>query len=171
MARGSLPYVFITSAISFALFGLMWGVFDTGMIQPMLAENTWQTGSEFAMMGRQYVSTSWEWLPFVILLGLGLTNIIAAKARASASSVITRTVTLFVVHLLLVLWAFVFPGLIDELYQQFATTPEMAEVGFDTGVRYAYELGLGYAPAILALGTDVWYVTAPIRADYFGGVR
>lgn len=171
MARGSLPYVFVTSVIAFALAGLLWGLFDSGMIQPMLDETAWQTGSESAMMSRGYVETTWTWLPAIVLFGLGLTNIVAARAQTSSSSIILRTVTLFVAHFFLVLWVFVFPEIIDELFAIFQNTPEMAEAGYDTAGQYAVDLGMGYGPALLAIGIDMWYLTAPIRTDYFGGVR
>lgn len=168
---GSLPYVFLTSVIAFALAGMLWGIFDSGMIQPILDRPTWMSGSETAMVSRQYVATSWQWLPAIILFGLGLTNVIAARTVTSSTSVILRTVTVFVVHFLLVLWAFVFPEMIDELYIIFLNSPEMAEAGYETAGSYVVELGMGYGPALFAIGIDLWYLAAPIKNDYYGGIR
>ena len=163
--------MFVTSVVAFALAGMLWGIFDTGMVQPIIDRASWSTGSDAALMAREYVRISWKWLPLIILFGLGVTNLIAARARTSSSSVILRTVAVFVVHFTLVMWALAFPELIDEIFGIFQNTPEMAEVGYAQAGNIAVDLGLGYGPALFAIGIDIWYILAPIRADFFGGVQ
>jgi len=171
MARGSFPYVFVTSVMAFAIAGMLWGVFNDGLVLPIVNQAEWQSTNTYVSMSRSYIRTSWEWLPFVILFGLGLTNIIAARARASAADVILRTVAVFVVHFFMVLWVFTFPEIGGELFTIFQNTPEMTEAGYMTAGTIAFELGIGYAPALFAIGIDIWYIVAPIRADFFGGIR
>lgn len=171
MARsGSLGWVVIVGAISVAVSGALWGLFDSTFVDTLIATNIWDAPQGSVVeQGRRYVVQTWNWLLLIVVLRVGLEAMVASRLRGTATSLPKATMAVFIAHLLLVLWMLTIPEMGQPLYDMAtnnnATGQAVADAGYDRGVTLAWDWGVGALPAILLLTVDVWYLSEPIRRD------
>lgn len=171
MARsGSLPYVFVLGLFTFGLIGALWGLLDTAMVDMLIQQSQWSSGSSQAMLIRQYIRQSWNALLLIVVLGIGVEAIVASRLdRVPSGNLAVRSFGLFSVHLLLVLWAFVFPTAIDPVMHVAQNTSAIGEAGFSGGYYLTTTVAYTYVPGMILVAADVFYLLAPIRSDTYGG--
>jgi len=168
---GSLGWVVIAGAISIAVASAMWGLLDAKFIDEMIQTGVWDAPANSVLkQGRSYVITTWNWLLLIVVLRIGLEALVASRLRGAATSLPVGTMVLFTAHLFLVLFMLTVPEMGQPMYDVAtdtgnATGQAVQQSGFDTGVKLAWEWGVGVLPAVLLLITDVWFISAPIRRD------
>lgn len=169
MSRSTLPYVILVSALVFVVAGILYGIIESGVAQELMATSAWQSGSSASQLARGYVEKAWIWLPLVILLRIGLELVITARDVASTGSgMIPGTMTLFLVHLFMLVWMLAIPAMVDPVISIALDAP----IGdYKTPIRYARDLALVNGPAVLLVAGDLWFLSAPIRADAQSGYR
>lgn len=172
---GSLPRAIVAGAMVLAVFGALWGLMDQVFVGEIVNMDIWHEGSTAADTTRKYILYTWTYLPLVILFRVGLEWIIAARTQASGAVLVVGTVTVFIVHLFLVMWGLVFPASLDPLFQLVTGSGEIAttvqSVGYDDGVNIAVNMAFVYVPGLLAVVVDLWYLSAPLRRDTYAGYR
>lgn len=163
---GSLGWVVVAGAISLTIAGAMWGLLDSQFIDVVAGTDIWQAPADSILhQGRSYVIATWDWLLLIVVLRIGIEALVASRLYGAATSLPFATLILFVVHLLIVLWMLTIPEMGAPMYERAVNSSEVAQAGYDTGVKLAWDWGIGVIPAVLVLVTDVWYLSAPIRND------
>jgi hypothetical protein len=166
---GSLGWVVLAGGVSLGIAGAMWGLLDAAFVDELVATSSWAAPEgSIASRGRGYVLTTWDWLLLIVVLRIGLEALVASRLAGATTQLPVATLVLFAVHLIVLLWALIFPELATPLYER-ATGVYASEVGSlsgaTTAVELAYEWGIGVLPAVLMLIGDGWYLSAPIRND------
>ncbi len=174
--QNSFPYVFILSVIGGSLSMVLWGALETSLVDAITQQDQWMSGRTFAQIAQETIILSWEWLPFILLLGIGMEWLIASRLPGpSSGNIAIRAFTLVIVNALMVLFAFVFSlmgGPIFELARDGGTaTDALQELSWLWIVAYAEDIVAAYVPAFFIIAADVYYFWAPIRDDVFGGIR
>lgn len=174
MARdlGSLVWAFVTGIFAFAFNGLLWALFDDELADHLMQMSLWQTGSDPAMIAREWVQLAWQWEPLMVLLGMGIEALIAARLTGdSSSNIIVRTFGLFIVHVFMIFWAAIFPELLDPLFGVAMDMPEVTGSPMGQHIPWYHDLLFAYVPALVLVGANLFYLIAPIRDDVTGSVR
>jgi hypothetical protein len=171
--RGSLPYVFVDGLLAFILVGIFWGLFQTGVVAEITALPAWMEGSLQAQNSQDWILTAWDWLPLVVLIGIGIHAIVASRLVTSPSgSVAVRSFSLIVFHLVMLIWAYVFPEVLDPIFNIARDTQIIADalngLGWMWIVDFSESVVYGYVPIGLIFAGDAFYIWAPIRDDVWG---
>lgn len=163
---GSLGYVVLAGGLAVAVSGLLWGVLDSRFLATLIGTQAWQQPpDQVAALAREYVLKSWDYLLLFVLVRVGLDALIASRLQGSSSAILRGTAVLLFAHLLLIMWALLVPAVTADYYALAQGYEQVEQAGFLRAVELGYEWGVAYAPALLLVGADVWYLSAPIRND------
>jgi len=170
--QGSLAWVLIAGTISIGIAGVFWALMDSAFVAELVATDSWSASAgTVPSLARDYVTTAWDWLLLIVLLRAGIESLVASRLVGVSSVMPKETVVLIMIHLLILMWALVFPEIGGELYEIASNTPEVAAAGYMEGVTLAWEWGFGILPAVLLVIADGWFLSAPIRNDMLGVPR
>lgn len=163
---GSLGWVVIAGTISLVIAGAMWGLMEATFVEDVIATDTWSApANSIPAQGRAYVMATWDWFLLVVVLRLGIEVLVASRLSGASTNIPLATMVVLFAHLMMILWALVFPEVIGSYYDYASNTSAVANAGFMSGPDLAYQWGVGVLPAVLLLLADVWYLSEPIRND------
>lgn len=163
---GSLGWVVIAGAISLVIAGALWGLMDDVFVDTVTGTDIWAAPTDSILAQcRDYIVTTWDWFLLIVVLRMGTEVLVASRLGGASTNIPLSTLVLLFAHLLMVLWAVVFPEMTGAFYDQATNATAVSEAGYQQGVDLAFQWGIGVIPAVLLLGTDVWYLSEPIRND------
>lgn len=171
---GSLGWVVLAGGVSLGVAGALWGLLDAAFIGELAATSSWAApDGSIPDQSRTYILTAWNWLLLIVVLRVGIEALVSSRLVGATTRLPVATVVLFLVHLLVVLWALAIPEMATPIYTRATgqySSALAALPGTETAVTLAYEWGIGVLPAVLLLIGDGWYLSAPIRNDMLARV-
>jgi len=170
-ARGSTAFVVVTGAITLVVIGSLWTLLNDLVVSQFVARPEWSEGSVYAGMARRFVLDAWDWLLLPVLIRMAFEVLVAARLSRSSAALIPESMVLLIIQMMLVIWAYIFPQVLDPLLDIALNSEAVAEAGFDRGIQLAADLAYSYGPGLFSMVTIIWYLVSPIRRDVFRGVR
>jgi hypothetical protein len=165
----TLAFIVPVGGLTLLVGSLLWGIGDSTIVADFSA--SWGGGTTITQQGREYVSTAYRFLPFLIVVRVGLEAIVVSRGTGAAPGrMIGATVGVWVLLIAMMAYITVVPNVVDGLVGAAAARQATLEsVGFYSLIEYFHRGFIEWFPGLMCAAFYAGYLIGPIRRDLLGG--
>lgn len=163
----TLSYIIPVGGLVILLASILWAVGDSSLLPQFQA--SWESGaSDYAVTGRQYVTTAYEYYPLIVLVRLAIETIVSSRGSSlGATRVVFETLGLWVGVVMMMVWVTVFPAPVGDLAA--AASGLGTQNGFFDLIDTFHRGFIQWFPGLMCAAFILGYFVGPIRRDLVGG--